>query len=156
MMKARSAFTLLLPCTLLAACGAEKRTTGPSQPQTPPNGPSDPRIPLVEASFDKISQGGRYFAWYGCNGSHAQGAPDVRAMYHPGWKHRGSFDQVYSAIASHPGISPPYGMRIPAEQLWQITAYVRSLPTLEADRRRRQDFDQKGEPQAATWSGPVQ
>ncbi|MEO7691427.1 MAG: cytochrome c [Sphingomonas sp.] len=156
MMTAWPALVLLLSCTLLAACSAEKRTTGPSQPQTAPNGPSDPRIAQVEASFDKISQGGRYFAWYGCSACHAQGAPGARALDDPSWRHGGGFDQVYSAIVRHPGISPSYGIRIPTEQIWQITAYVRSLPTLEADRRRRQDFDQKGEPQAGTWSGPVQ
>ena len=156
MMTAWPALALLLPCTLLAACSAEKRTTGPGQPQTAPNGPSDPRIAPIEASFDKISQGGRYFTWYGCGGCHAQGAPGARELGDPNWRRGGGFDQVYGAIANHPGISPPYGMRIPTEQLWQITAYVRSLPSLEPDRRRRQDLDQKGEAQAGTWSGPVQ
>jgi len=153
-MIARS-ISILLACGLLSACGAEKRTTGPGQPQTAPTGPGDPRVALIEASFDQISQGGRYFSWYGCGSCHAQGAPGARELGDPNWSHGGGFDQIYRSIADHPGISPAYGARIPTEQLWQLAAYVRSLPSLAPDRRRRQDFDQKSEAQADTWPGPV-
>jgi len=154
-MRRRAAIVLLSSCALVAACGAEKRTTGPGQPQTAPNGPSDPRIAPIEANFSRLSDGGRYFTWYGCSSCHAQGAAGVRKLDDTGWRHGGGFDQVYQSIAAHPSVSPSYGARIPSEQLWDITAYVRSLPSLEADRRRRQDFDQHGEAQANSWSGPV-
>jgi mono/diheme cytochrome c family protein len=140
--------------TGLAACTAEKRAVGPSQPQSAPDGPSDPRIAPIEANFYQLSTGGRYFAWYGCGECHAQGAAGNLDLGGVGQK-GGSFDRVYRSIAGHSGITPPYGSRIPTEQLWQITAYVRSLATLEPDRRRRQDVDQRGEPQADSWSGPV-
>jgi mono/diheme cytochrome c family protein len=151
-----SRFTLaFLLCTGMTACSAEKRAIGPSQPQTAPNGPSDPRIALIEANAAQLSTGGRYFAWYGCGRCHAQGAAGDLDLTHVGHRPDGGFDQVYGSIAAHAGISPSYGERMPTEQLWQITAYVRSLATLEPDRRRRQDLDQRGEPQADTWSGPV-
>lgn len=48
-----------------------------------------------------------------------------------------------------------YGARIPVEQIWQIAAYVRPLPGIKPELRRRQNLDEAGEPQGANWSGPV-
>lgn len=145
----------LLVLGVLAACNAEKRVTGPTQPQTAPNGAADPRIAMRQSRFEQISQGGRYFAWYGCGSCHAQGAPGIRELGDPHRRNVRGFDQVYRAIAGHPGVSPPYANRIPADQLWQLTAYVQSLTSLDPGRRRRQDLDQKGEATGETWSGPV-
>lgn len=138
---------------LLAACSAEKRETRPAQPLTPPNGPSDPRIALVENNRYQVSQGGRYFTWYGCGACHGDDARGVLDLGDGVWHRGGGFDRVYDSIAhAH---RAPYGVRIPTEQLWQITAYVRELTALDRAQRRRQDLDQTGEPQAETWPGPV-
>lgn len=138
---------------LLAACSGEKRETGQSQPLTPPNGPSDPRIVLVEGNKYQVSQGGRYFSWYGCGACHGDEAKGFLDLGDGVWRRGGGFDRVYGAIALRH--TPPYADRIPTEQLWQITAYVRSLTALDRAQRRRQDLDEAGEPQAANWSGPV-
>ena len=141
---------------LLTSCSAEKRPAEPSQPQTAPNGPSDPRIADFENSAYQLSQGGRYFSWYGCSSCHSSTAQRVRNMADGRWANGGSFEQVYRSITAHPDLKLKPGESVPAEQLWQLTAYVRSLNTLEPAKRRRQDFDQAGEPQGDNWSGPVE
>lgn len=138
---------------LLAACSGEKRASSASQPLTPPSGPDDPRIALVEGNKYQQSQGGRYFTWYGCGTCHGDGARGYLDLGDGRWRRGGGFDQIYAAIARQH--APPYETRVPVEQLWQITAYVRSLTTLDPALRRRQDLDQSGEPQADTWPGPV-
>lgn len=140
----------------VAGCSKESRTLGPDLPVTAPNGPADPRVAKYEGNVYQIAQGGRYFTWYGCGGCHGSGAQEAANLGDKQWAHRGAPDQVYAFIAhAHPGKLATYGDRIPAEQLWQLTAYVRSLPKLAPERRRRQDLDQVGEPQGRIWSGPV-
>ena len=142
---------------LAAACSREARTVGPDLPQTPPNGRADPRAAKYEQNAYQISQGGRYFTWYGCGACHASDAKGVLNLGDEYWKHGGSLTDVYATIAhGHPGALAHLGDRIPTEQLWQITAYARTLHTLNPDQRRRQDLDQAGEPQGDNWSGPLQ
>lgn len=104
----------------------------------------------------QISQGGRYFAWYGCGGCHGNDASGDMTLQDRRHRHGDGFDEVYRFVASgHPGDEAHYGERIPVEQLWQITAYVRDLPMIEPAKRRRQDVDAVGEPQGSRWSGPM-
>lgn len=141
----------------VAGCSKEARTLGPDLPATPPNGPADPRAAKYENNVYQVAQGGRYFAWYGCGSCHGSGAQGAADLGDGRWMHGGALDRVYASIAhGHGGALAAYGDRIPAEQLWQLTAYVRSLPKLAPERRRRQDLDQTGEPQGRTWAGPVQ
>jgi len=140
---------------LLVACTRESRTIGPEQPQTPPNGANDPRIANFEGNAYQIAQGGRYFTWYGCGTCHTEGAPGRRDLALEMTRRSRSFDTVYALIAGHRGVPVDYAARIPIEQLWQISAYVRSLPGIKPELRRRQTLDQTGEPQASNWSGPV-
>ena len=141
----------------LIACSNEKRTLGADLPQTAPTGPNDPRVPAYEQNAFQVSQGGRYFTWYGCSGCHgddAKGSLDLASVER---EHSGSFDRTYAAIAQHRQTGNAiYGSRIPVEQLWQITAYVRNLPDTPPEKRRRQDIDQQGEPQGDAWTGPVE
>jgi mono/diheme cytochrome c family protein len=139
---------------LLVACSKESRTLGPEQPQTPPNGLGDPRVAFFEGNAYQVSQGGRYYSWYGCAGCHGDDAQKPDGIATDLEQHPRSFDKIYDLIADHPG-AIHYGDRIPVEQLWQITAYLRSLPDTKPEMRRRQDLDQAGEPQGAIWSGPV-
>jgi mono/diheme cytochrome c family protein len=145
----------LASLVMIAGCTKETRTVGPDVAQTPPNGAEDPRAAKYENVF-QVAQGGRYFTWYGCGGCHGSDAEARLDLGDEQWTHGEGVDQVYAFIASgHPGELASYGDRISAEQLWQLTAFVRSLPKLAPERRRRQDLDQIGEPQGSTWSGPV-
>jgi cytochrome c oxidase cbb3-type subunit 3 len=141
----------------LSACNRESRTTAADLPQTPPMGAHDPRAARYERNAYQVAQGGRYFTWYGCGGCHGGGAKGVLDLGDTRWAHGSDLDRVYAFIAGgHPGRHARYGERIPPEQLWQITAYVRNLPQLAPERRRRQDLEQVGEPQGRIWAGPVQ
>jgi len=144
---------IVLLALCLAACSKEARSLGPSLPQTPPAADDDPRIPAYEGNFFQIAQGGRYFAWYGCAACHGETSPGVLDLADGQWRHGGGFAAVFAAIADRHG-RLAYRARVPAEQLWQLTAYVRDLPGHFPEKRRRTDLDQQAEPRAATWFGP--
>jgi cytochrome c oxidase cbb3-type subunit 3 len=145
---------LVLLALLASACSKEVRSLDPDQPQSAPTGANDPRGGRFEGNVFQVSQGGRYFTWYGCGSCHQQNADGVRDLADGIWQHGGGVDAVYASIGARHG-RYRYAERIPAEQLWQLTAYVRQLSTLPPERRRRQDTDQRGEPQAASWNGPL-
>jgi mono/diheme cytochrome c family protein len=141
---------------LLSSCSGENRALGSDQPQTPPHGADDPRAAKYEMNAYQIAQGGRYFTWYGCSACHGTGASGVRNLEDTQWRYGGAFDQIYSSVAQGRGANmPAYGARIPVEQIWQITAYVRQLQNTQPEMIRRQDLDQQGEPQAGNWSGAM-
>lgn len=147
---------MLVLAVLLGACTAERRSTGPEPPQTPPNGPADARIALFEGNAYQLAQGGRYFSWYGCGSCHANGARAALDLNDRHWRRGGAFAEVYASITgAHPPVMRASAAAIPAVQLWQITAYVRSLNALGRAKRRRQDLDQAGEAQGRRWPGPV-
>jgi cytochrome c oxidase cbb3-type subunit III len=143
----------LLALTVLAGCSNEVREIGPSLPQTSPAGNGDPRISAYQANLYQVSQGGRYFAWYGCSACHSDGAPGAANLADNHWRGGGGFADVYRAIAEHRP-APAYGDIIPPEQIWQITAHVRDLSRHYPEKRRRLSLDQKSEPHGSQWSGP--
>lgn len=151
-------FSLIAACALLAAsCSEESRTLGADLPQTAPKGAQDPRAAKYERNVYQVSQGGRYFTWYGCGECHGAEAKGALNLSDKIWAHGSDLDQVYDYITKgHSGALAHYGKRIPTEQIWQITSYVRTLPQLTPEKRRRQDVDQIGEPKGAKWTGPVQ
>lgn len=152
---ARASLTGLM-ALMVAGCSAESRSAGPDLPQTGPTGAQDPRAARYERNVYQVAQGGRYFTWYGSGGCHSGSAQGALNLGDRIWVRGGNLDQVYRTIAEqHPGTPIGYATRIPSEQLWQITAYVRTLPRLSPEKRRRQDLDQTGEPQGRNWAGPV-
>lgn len=132
---------LVAACLLAGGCSAEQRVFSSEQPYSLPRGPHDPRISLIETNAYQVSQGGRYFTWYGCGNCHGNTGTH--------WP-RSSFQRVFARIG-HRG----FDRRIPVEQRWQIAAYVRTLQAIDPVRRRRQDTDQKGEPTYSRWTGPL-
>jgi mono/diheme cytochrome c family protein len=126
-------------------------------PRTGPDGADDPRVAYFDSNAYQVGQGGRYAAWYGCNGCHGQGAQGVMNLRDGAWRHRGRFPDIYRSIADrHPAPELRFGERIPVQQLWQITAYVHNLEGFGTERIRRQRFDQAGEPEGRQWSGALQ
>lgn len=141
----------------LSACSGEKRTLGSDSPQSAPTGPNDPSAAAYEENAFQVSQGGRYFTWYGCGSCHGDSAKGMLDLSRAERRRSASFDRVYTMIAQHRRPEGPnYGWRIPVEQLWQITAYVRELPDTPPEKRRRRDIDQQDEPQGDSWTGPVE
>ncbi|WP_150126821.1 c-type cytochrome [Sphingomonas panacis] len=137
------------PAALLAltACEREARVIAADQPQTSPRGPQDPRAAAYENNAYQISQGGRYFTWYGCGRCHVVGGAGDLAKAGAGR----DLAHIYAAVA-HGHTS---GSRIPSEQIWQIAGYIRSLPQTGAARAQRQVHDLRGEPQGQTWTGAL-
>jgi len=144
---------ILLIAACLGGCTREARSLGPSSPQTRPWDDSDPRIAAYQANFYQMSQGGRYFSWYGCSGCHAENAKGAANLPDGRWRYGGGFSQIFGSIADRHG-RLAYASRIPIEQLWQLTAYVRDLPQHYPEKRRRVERDAQAEPQGSTWSGP--
>jgi cytochrome c oxidase cbb3-type subunit 3 len=144
--------TALAALLILTGCSKEKRILDADQPVTDPVGPQDPRTKQFQDNAWQVSQGGRYFTWYGCGGCHGNGAQGANNLADGYWRHGSTADRVYASIAKHGTL----GARIPVEQRWKLAAFVQQLPLLDPAYRRRQDTDQLGEPQGDNWSGPVQ
>jgi mono/diheme cytochrome c family protein len=145
--------TILLLAACLCGCSNEARNVGPTMPQTPPSGDDDARVSAYQANLYQMSQGGRYFAWYGCSGCHTDDARGVLNLPDSLWRYGSGFSQVYGSIADRHG-ALQFRTRIPVEQLWQLTAYVRDLPSHTPEKRRRLEVDQKAEPVGPAWTGP--
>ncbi|MEH3121353.1 MAG: hypothetical protein PGN16_05115 [Sphingomonas phyllosphaerae] len=142
-------------CALaLAGCQREARDIGPSLPQTAPNSAADPRIGYYQDNVFQVAQGGRYFSWYGCTACHDESASGSRNLADGRWRYGAEFDQVYASVARRHG-ALNYAARVPPEQLWQLTAYVRDLSLHTPEKRRRLGVDQVGEPQGRVWAGAV-
>lgn len=146
-------FTGAIAGTLLGGCAKEARQIASDQPQTAPTAPADQRARFYDPNFYQASQGGRYFTWYGCGNCHGQGAHGAADLTQGRDR---ALPWLYAAIASdHPEAHPGYATRIPAEQIWQIAAYLRDLPRHDPAFNRRTALDQQGEPQGSQWQGPL-
>ena len=148
----RGPLTIML-ALCLCACSKEARNLGPSLPQTAPASGDDPRIAAYQDNFYQVSAGGRYFAWYGCARCHVESGAAALNLADDRWTHGAGFAQVFRSIAGGHG-RLDYAAHIPAEQLWQLTAYVRDLSQHFPEKRRRAAVDQQAEPQGSHWTGP--
>jgi cytochrome c oxidase cbb3-type subunit 3 len=144
---------LIVIAALLSGCSKEARELGPTVPETPPAGDADPRIAFYQDNLYQVSQGQRYFSWYGCSACHNETSTGYAMLADGRWRYGGGFGHVFAAITERHGRFG-YGARIPVEQLWQITAYVRDLPMHDPEKRRRVALDERSEPEGATWKGP--
>jgi cytochrome c oxidase cbb3-type subunit 3 len=137
----------------LSACQAEKRDMGPAAPTTPPTSVADPRIRQIESNNWQVSEGGRLFAWYGCQACHGEAAKGALDLADNQWHYGGEAPDVYRSIMQgRPGM--PGFAAIPADQLWQLTAYVRRLSDTRPSKRRRADADQASEPSGTSPAAP--
>lgn len=154
--RVRAAAGLLLCVLAVAACAPEKRQLTPTSPLSDPTGPTDPRAALFEHNSWRVSEGGLYFTLYGCGSCHGGTAKGVLALDDDSWRYGGSLRDVFLSIADgRAGGMPAYRSRMPQEQLWQVTTYVRQLHKMEPAARRRQDADQQGQPTGDTWNGAL-
>ena len=135
-------------CVVVAAldgCQRESRPFEPTAgPQTSPPavrmselqpGESNPQVTLAphyEVNAYSLSEGKRLFAWYNCNGCHANGGGGIGpALMDNVWIYGGEPENVYATIVQgRPNGMPSFGGHIPDEQVWQLVAYVRSMSGL--------------------------
>jgi cytochrome c oxidase cbb3-type subunit 3 len=161
--------TLLLPVltvlVLVGACEREKREFR-GQPSTPPQSaasmtdlkpgaapiPASQKNPVEENAY-AVSEGKRLFRWYNCNGCHGAGGGNMGpALMDDKWIYGHEPANVFATIVQgRPNGMPAFGGRIPETQVWQLTAYVRSLSgQLAKDvAPGRSDAIQSGEPESA-------
>ena len=115
----------------IARIGPEPGTRNPEiKPANPMNG-----------DREALAVGRRLFNWYncsGCHGDHAGGGmgPSLRDEV---WIYGGTDQQIFNSIyQGRTKGMPAWGTKIPAEQIWQIVAYIKSLrPPAEPDAPHR-------------------
>lgn len=76
-----------------------------------------------------IAAGKRLYSWYNCVGCHSHGGGGMGPPLMDGrWIYGAEPGQIFASIAEgRPNGMPAFGSRIPADQVWQIVAYVRSM-----------------------------
>jgi cytochrome c oxidase cbb3-type subunit 3 len=82
-----------------------------------------------ETSAYQLSEGKRLYSWFNCKGCHANGGGGSGPALTDGrWKYGGDLLNIVTTIRDgRPNGMPAFGGKIPAEQIWQIAAYVRAL-----------------------------
>ena len=95
-------------------------------------GPAARVVGPYEENAYGIGEGKRLYSAFNCNGCHAQGGGGIGPpLMDALWIYGSEPDQVYSTISQgRPNGMPAFGPKVPAQQIWQLTAYVRSLSML--------------------------
>lgn len=134
----------LATCALLAtgcdrehreyhAAAARAAIPGPRlstlQPGAPLAEPADPLGVHYENNAYHISQGGRLYRWFNCNGCHANGGGSIGpALMDDQWRYGGSIDQIHDSILQgRPNGMPAWRGKVTDVQAWQLAAYIRAL-----------------------------
>ena len=87
---------------------------------------------VYEGNAYAVSEGQRLFGWYNCAGCHANGGGGMGpALMDDQWIYGSRPDQIFASIAEgRPNGMPSFAGKVPAQQVWQLVAYVRSLSGL--------------------------
>jgi len=90
---------------------------------------SDPHVAALLENPAAVQTGMRLFAQYNCNGCHSNGGGGIGPdLMDDEWIYGGRLEQIHQSIVQgRPNGMPSWGGKIPDEQIWQITAYVRSM-----------------------------
>jgi cytochrome c oxidase cbb3-type subunit III len=96
----------------------------PGLPAEPP-----PVLSPYQENAYGIAEGKRLYTAFNCNGCHAQGGGGIGpALMDAKWIYGSSPDQIYSTIAQgRPNGMPSFARHVPAQQIWQLVAYVQTL-----------------------------
>lgn len=98
-----------------------------------------------------MNEGKRLFAWFNCSGCHAHGGGGMGpALMDDRWIYGFEPEQIFATIVEgRPNGMPSFGGRIPAYQVWQLAAYVRSISGLASQTAApgRDDDMQSGPPE---------
>jgi cytochrome c oxidase cbb3-type subunit 3 len=144
----------------LAACQRESRNFEPTvgasitPPQIrmselqPVHTNAQPPTPKHDTNAFALAEGKRLYAWYNCNGCHANGGGDKGpALMDDVWIYGSEPANIFATIVEgRPNGMPSFGGHIPDEQVWQLVAYVRSMSGLvpkDAAPSRNDDIQSK-------------
>ena len=130
---AASWLAIALAAMLATGCEREERRFEPPAPGARVK--AEQRASMIgsyERNAYAISTGKRLWTWYNCNGCHAYGGgASGPALLDDVWIYGGDALSIYTTIAEgRPNGMPAYAGRVPEDQLWQLTAYVRSMAGL--------------------------
>jgi cytochrome c oxidase cbb3-type subunit 3 len=134
--------TIALAITAFAACSREERRFGEPSPasqapstitlselqagaKTAPAGLPSP----YEYNAYAVAQGKQLYESFNCMGCHAQGGGAIGpALMDAQWIYGDAPENIFATIVEgRPNGMPSFRGKIPAQQLWQIIAYIRSL-----------------------------
>ena len=129
---------LLLAATLLLAAGCDREER---EYREDPKRSGEAKVVPASAALQEnagagydgnayhITQGGRLFRWFNCNGCHGAGGGAMGpALMDSAWRYGGSITQIHASIRDgRPNGMPAWRQRATEQQMWQLAAYVRSL-----------------------------
>lgn len=89
----------------------------------------DPRAAPYYNNAEAVNTGKRLFSQYNCSGCHSNGGGGMGpALMDDEWIYGDRLEQIHQTLVEgRPNGMPAWGGKIPDEQLWQISAYVRSM-----------------------------
>jgi cytochrome c oxidase cbb3-type subunit III len=90
---------------------------------------TDPRAARYYDNSAAVNTGKRLFSQYNCSGCHSNGGGGMGpSLMDDEWIYGSRLEQIHDTLVEgRPNGMPSWGGKIPDEQLWQITAYVRSM-----------------------------
>jgi cytochrome c oxidase cbb3-type subunit 3 len=85
-----------------------------------------------EENAHAVAEGKRLYSQFCCHGCHAHGGGDMGPpLMDQRWIYGHRPEQIFSTIVEgRPNGMPSFGSKIPAYQIWQLAAYVRSMSGL--------------------------
>jgi cytochrome c oxidase cbb3-type subunit III len=127
---------------------------GPPVRSGPMNGP-------YEQNAYGVSQGKTLYNQFNCSGCHFQGGGGIGPpLMDDQWVYGSSPENIFETIVEgRPNGMPSFGGKISPDQIWQITAYVRSMSGLlrkDVATGRNDDMQVRSQEQAADKAKPVQ
>jgi cytochrome c oxidase cbb3-type subunit 3 len=127
----------------LCGCDREQRQTrgkplGETVPSVSPDTifpgtgrlpPLDPRAAQYEGNAPAIAEGQRLYNQMNCVGCHFHGGGGMGVALMDGkWRYGGRIDQIAASILEgRPNGMPAWRGRLTEQQVWQLSAYVRTL-----------------------------
>ena len=128
---------------LLVSLGCRENRNSAADGNMPPHdtnvGPIPGDVSVVHAEPDPylqnpvaLQEGRRLFGWYNCSGCHGDygGGGMGPSLRGPAWMYGNRSDQIFNTLVyGRSKGMPAWGDKIPADQMWKIIAYVKSLNT---------------------------
>lgn len=95
--------------------------------------PLNPQAASYEGNAAAIAKGQQLFLWMNCVGCHSHGGGGMGPALMDGkWRYGGRIDQIAASISEgRPNGMPAWRSKLTQEQIWQLSAYVRSMAGLE-------------------------
>jgi cytochrome c oxidase cbb3-type subunit 3 len=89
----------------------------------------DPRAAAYYDNAEAVNTGKQLFKQYNCSGCHSNGGGGMGPSLMDGeWIYGGRLEQIHQTLVEgRPNGMPAWGGKVSDPQLWQISAYVRSL-----------------------------